>query len=190
MKNDQEPQPSVKPSDSMHLLYLIVSGHSACLTPFIRHSFGLECFRLDAIVALFMIVGYGSMGRHPEMLIFLYVWLGVMLIQRIVSTVRTRRGWIEHTRYAGYPWLAMKVPFVRKELTARVLEPSICALIGGAICPFSEALGAFVMMGFLSLSIQTAIDRGLIRARVRRMQDSQIEQRMLAQRLRGERRDY
>ena len=85
----------------------------------------------------------------------------------------------------------MKLPFVRQEATARnIVEPIVCIGFGLVLCTVSEAMGRFVMFGFVSLLAQRAIESQINMNRVRRMRDAQIEQRYLSDLFHGRRDDF
>ena len=93
---------------------------------------------------------------------------------------------VGHSKYDGYPALALKLPFVRTEGSAKSLEPVFCILAGAALCPWSEAVGAYVFLGFASLLVVRAFETQSTVNRVRAMQDAAIEQRNMASMFRGD----
>jgi hypothetical protein len=182
MKQDEENQGSMHPRDSFNLFLWIVDAHRVCLLPFLRCSFGPQAFGISGLMALGMIFFYGTVGRAPEMFYFMWVWLAAMLIHRCHTAIKMSRGWMPYSFYQGYP-LAMKIPFIKSEKSARGVEPFLCAAIGTALCPLSVQIGGFFIFGMFSLAIFEAMSRFLTQVRVRRMHDAMIEQRFYAQEL-------
>ena len=181
-----------KGPDPLSVIYLIVAGHVACLTPFMRRSFGTEAFRVHGPAAAVMIVMYGAMTGEWAMWPFFCVWVVMLLFQRILTAIDYRRGVVQHSRYSGYPSLAFTLcRFVKKEVTAKgIVEPMICMLVGSAILPLNQYLGFFIMLGMLSFMMKLSIERTVNRARLRTMRDGHIEQRHLADAFRGNSDDY
>lgn len=173
MQQDQNNQQKLTTSDAFGLLYVVAGSHAAAITPFIRRGFGAEAFfpfGLVAFVAMLCLTGdrWGS-----PMGIYAITWLVTLLYRRFETFRLRRKGIVTHTRYAGYPWLAMK--FVKDTEQARGCEPVICLLAGAALCPVSETLGLFVMAGFVSLGLCMCIDKFVVYKRVQKMQDAILE---------------
>jgi hypothetical protein len=177
-------------NSGLNLLRLLVDGHAACVAPFMRSGMGANYPGVDGLVGLVMILLYAAQMRDRFMVWYFWIWLAAIAYRRIETVRLIRRGWAEHSRYTGTP-LALKLPFVKNEMTAKnAIEPAICFLIGVCLLPISEALGAFVMLGYLSLGIQRGLQSQVNRMRLRQMRDAAIEQRQLAERFRGERDDF
>jgi hypothetical protein len=100
------------------------------------------------------------------------------------------RGWRGHSYYDGYPWLGMLLTGNDTEEKGRNIEPILCLVIGGLLLPFSPTVGTFVMLGFASLMAVRLVHRAAVRRQVTAIQDLEIEQRVLADRIRGLRRDF
>lgn len=172
----------VSPRESLNWLKFLADAHAACLVPFFRTRFGTEGIGVSGLAAFVLILAYAGFARAPEMLTYFWAWLFAVVVQRCRTWRLVLSGWQEHSRYTGWPWLAMQLPFVRGELVAKgVGEPALCLVVGTLLCSISDALGQFVMVGFLSIGIGTAIDIQADRMRLRRMRDAAIEQRQLAQ---------
>jgi hypothetical protein len=176
------------PRVAFNLLYLLSNAHATCLTVFMRHSFGTEALGMSGLHALILIVVVGGFGRSPEMFqCFLPLWLYALLWQRVYTLKRVRAGARWHSRFQGYPALAMRFPFVRDERTAlKVVEPMVCMVVGLLLREVSPVMGGFVLAGVFSLTLRHAIDTELIRKRLQAMRDAELEQRWLAERFRGQ----
>lgn len=162
-----------------HILYFLTSAHANCFVPFLRRGIGREGFGAAALGSLAILIL--MIPQAPEFEGFLYLWLVAVVCQRISTHRRLKRGERIHSRYNGWPWLAMKLPFVRSEKTCKVfVEPMLCMLIGTAICPLSESLGGFIICGMFTLNFQHAMDGEAQVKKVRRMRDAAIEQKLLS----------
>ena len=170
---------------SMNLLYLLVCGHSACFTVFTRHSFGVEALGINGVAALGLMLGYICFTGSPAMLPFLAIWLVALALQRLTTFVRSRRGWYEHSRYEGYPWLGFMVPFVRRVQVRKVCEMALCLTAGTFLLGVDQGLGQFVFFGFFSLMGKAAIEGQIDQNRVQRMRDAEIEMRQLVDQFNG-----
>jgi len=176
---------------SLNVLYLLLSGHATCLTVFLRRGFGVEALGINGVMAFTMILLYAAATQDAFVAIFFWAWLVALIAQRIETYRLVRRGRIEHSRYDGWPSVAMLLPFVKTEFAAKnVIEPAICLFGGALLCPVSEALGGFVLLGFFSLALKRGLENQVNRMRVQRLRDAEIEQRQLAEWFRGQRNNF
>jgi hypothetical protein len=180
------------PRVAFNVVYLLANARATCLTVFMRHSFGVEAIGMSGLHALVLIVLVGGFGRSPEMLqCFLPLWIYALLWQRVYTLKRVRTGARWHSRFQGYPALAMRIPLVRREKDAvTVIEPALCFLVGMLLREFSPVMGGFVFAGGFSLLVRHGIDTEINRKRLQAMQDAELEQRWLAERFRGRTDDY
>jgi hypothetical protein len=185
----QEPPKGVSSAGALRFLHLLINAHTTSITVFTRHSFGTEALGFSGLCALGLLILVGGFSRSPDMLNYLVIWLVVLVAQRITTFRRVNQGWIEHSRYTGVPWLGFK--FTRSELCAKgLVEPIICLIVGTLLMPVSETVGTFVMLGFFSLMIETAMQRQRSRVRLMAMRDAHIEQKALAEAFRGQREEF
>lgn len=179
--HDQQQTPSEQMTvrGSFNFLYLAINGHATCFTPFFRYGFGSEALGVNGVAGLVVILLYSAFSGSPAMVNFLYVWLFMMLMQRIKTTMMRREGCVIHSRYDGFPFLSKKL--IKNERMARGLEPFICALTGILLMPYDEALGQFVLFGLVSLIAKIAIQDRIDNVAVQRMRDAEIDQRWLVE---------
>ncbi|HEX4132934.1 MAG TPA: hypothetical protein VHZ24_23075 [Pirellulales bacterium] len=171
--------------DSFNLMYMLASAHATCLTPMMRHSFGVEALGWNGLGA-FLVMGVAMMAAPGADMKSLFCWwLMAFMLQRLRTMKLVRNGWVAHSRYDGYPWLALQLPLVHDERTAKTIEPFLCLLGGMLLYPISEAVGQFVLLGIGSLSIKLSIERQTERVKLQRLRDAEIEQRSLIERYRG-----
>jgi hypothetical protein len=171
--------------EAFGLLYLTVSVHSACVTPFLRVGFGWEGLGLPAILAIPFVFTVAAIKQAPEMTWFLPVWFVAVVVQRIITAVNHSRGIRVHSRFQGIPWFAMRVLRVRKDRMARLLiEPLLCVLAGLCLTLWSEVTGGFIAAAALSLIVKATIDLQTVDRRLQQMRDAHIEQTYFAERFR------
>lgn len=185
--NGEPGMPRGRGLDPVLLLYRLAAGHATCLTVFVRRRFGTEAFRVDGLVAFACIVGYGGMTGAYAMWPFLWVWLVMLVVRRVESHAERWRGRDGHSRYGGWPWLALRVwPWARGEQAAKTsVEPPLCLVGGLALTSLSPPLGVFVALGCFSLMVKTGIERWAFDARARAMRDAAIENGLLADAFNG-----
>lgn len=175
---------------TVNLTYVIANTHSLCLTPFIRSSFGLRAMGLSGWFSFVLLVLIAASTPDRGMTVYFYAWIVVVSFQRMRTVSRNRRGQREHSRYGGWPWLAMLVPTINSEHKAKEFEPFMCLAIGLTLMPLSPVVGGFVAAGMLSLGIVQGCHVEARRRTVLSMRDMEIEQNQLRERLRGERNDF
>ena len=166
---------------SFNVALAIANVHAMCITPFIRTGFGIEAFGPVALASLVLMMVLGGLVPAPDMVPYVLFWMFAVLVQRGRSIKAARKGVKGHSRYQGWPALAMRlVPSVQGEMKAKMLvEPMICLVAGGLIWFVSPFVGKFVMCGFLSMAFTADVNRQFWKARVRQMKDAQIEQEQL-----------
>jgi hypothetical protein len=191
MPENQAERGSLDGRTGLTILKLGIDGLVTCLTPFLRRGFGTEAFGANAVVALVIILLYAAQTHDPVMIWFLWAWVAAVIVQRVETFQLVRKGRIEHSRYAGYPVLALKMPFVKNEVVAKnCVEPLVCVVFGIVLCTVSESMGRFVMFGFVSLLVQRGMESRVNMNRVRRLRDAEIEQRYVSDLFHGRRDDF
>lgn len=184
-QNQQENQWGMR--QSFNLLYALCKIHAYCFWPFMRRDFGTDGLGLPALCAMGMILLTGGLGRIPEMFPFLGLWLLALVCQRARTFWLVQQSAVWHSRYEGYPWLALCFLRGGKEpMAKRLIEPMLCLVAGFVLYPFSPEFGRFVMAGWLSMGLLAVINREIDRKRLAAMRDAEIEQKWLAGRYRGQ----
>lgn len=167
---------------SFNLLYFILLVLSTCLTPIIRTNFGREALGINALCALVVMLAYGSFTSSGAMWIFLLLWILALLAQRIKGIENRNKGMAIHSLYNGYPWLSFKLfPRTKDETSARGIDGFLCMGAGALLSYVDPALGWFIGAGGFSLLFVEALIVELRKKRLQAMQDSEIEQRDLAE---------
>ncbi len=185
MSNGQQ-QPDNGKIDKQYafaLLYVIANAHRMMLAVFLRHSFGIRAHEPHGIIAFFVLLVLAGTGR--VFLIYFWLWIVTLAGQRIYSFRLRFKGVKQHSRYQGYPWLAMRLPSINSEAEARKVEPFICLLLGLLLVTICEPLGYFVAAGFVSLTVSMGIDWIVEKQRLMTMNDGELEMRYYAEKFRG-----
>jgi len=166
---------------AFNLVFLLLSGHASCLTPFLRKDFGKEAMTRSGIVAFLLLIAWGSFANSAGMWLLLQLWLVAMLLQRLKGIQNRRRGVVVHSRYSGYPWLSWKLfPWMKDETTARGADGILCIGLGLALAQVDPGVGWFIGVGGLSLMFCEALIVDIRKKRLEAMGDAEIEQRDLA----------
>lgn len=177
------PDDKITMKGGFNFLLFMAQVHAACLWPFLRSHAGVEALRVHGGAAFVFMMLVAACGANA---IALYACVWVVFAARMRLTADES----QHSRYSGFPSVAIRIPGFRTEMKAKAAECLLCLLVGVLLMPLDEALGAFVALGCVSLGLMEGIDREVNRMRLRRMRDAQIEHSMLAERYRGERHDF
>jgi hypothetical protein len=174
--------------DTFNALYAVAVLQSTAVTPFLRTNFGVEALGFPGIWAFVLLLAWAGLSGDPMMLGYLVAWLFAVACQRVRTARLVRQGWVAHSQYTGWPRLALRVPFVRKETTAKgVIEPLLCLALGVVLGAIAEAhqrpftLPAFFLVSSFCLAFREKVNREVERKRVQAMRDAQIDQQWLAE---------
>lgn len=178
MSQGQKQWKDPPPRETFDLAYSIFNIHATAIAVIIRRDFGREALGGNSALAMGLILVLYAATADQAMLAYLGIVLFCQIMQRIRTFRLLRQGAIIHSRYQGYPYMAMQVPFVRRVSTATgIIEPMMCLIGGTLLCTVSVNLGGFIVVGSLSFMIRNGIDREIDRKRLERMRDAEIEQR-------------
>ncbi len=166
--------------EAFNALLLAARIHRDCIAPWLDSGFGPEAFGWPTFFAFIILaVAAGGTG-DPGMCVFAAGWLVLMIYHRVAGVVARSRGYVVHSQYGGYPWLAMRIlkvlPFNWTEQQARAFELLICLVVGGLLLSLSQLLGAFVMAGAFSMGFLLGLQRELLRRKGQQLIDAQWEQ--------------
>ena len=176
-----QPQADEKRGDPLFLIYWLCVIHSNCIIVFLRTGFGREALGMRGFLALVLLLL--CLGGEPLMVLWIAAFLVAVIVQRIITFRAIRRGAVLHTLYAGTP-LFMKLPLVRTDRAAMVLEILLCIVLGALFLAVSEFMGMFTLLGAVSLTIRTGIEDSVYTRRLDRMRDAKIEGRWYSDRMR------
>lgn len=174
---------AVSTAETGDAIYMALRVLSTCITPLIRTGFGVEGLGINALFAFILLVLLA--GSVPDMHGYFLLWFVALVMQRLITLRNVRRGLVVHSRYGGYPWLAMKMPWVRKESTAvLIVEPLLCLGLGGVIYIVSPLFGEFFMACAAAMFLKCLVEKGINHKRIQRMRDAEIEQRWYSEQFR------
>ncbi len=183
-QNPSQPNGQAGNIDILGLLYLVANVLATTVAVFIRRGFGKEALAFNSLIALIVLyVLSASEGR--AFLVFAGLFLIAQIWRRIETMRLIRRGAIIHSRYPGFPYWALKVPFVKSERVAKELvEPVFCFTLGIVLCPVSVGVGGYLVLCGFGFIVRHCIDDALTRKRIERMQDATIEHQFYSDEMR------
>jgi hypothetical protein len=184
MLDHNQPDPSDRPSmkGSFNALLWLASIHSTAILPFLRTGFGQEAFRMNAAICALGLFFLG--GASDSFLIYLALWFVAVARQRIKCDPT------QHSRFLGFPAVAIRIPGFRSEKRAKAAECLLCMAVGVGLSALDPALGMFVFGGAFSLAIIEAATREMWRRETQSIRDAQILMAARTERFRGQRHDY
>src|SRR4051794_17239553 len=89
--------------DGLGWLKRLVDGGALAFVPFTRTRFGVEGIGVAGGVGCLMILVWTGMTGSQPMLVYGALWLLAVMRQRLKTVGLVRRGWVEHSRYTGWP---------------------------------------------------------------------------------------
>jgi hypothetical protein len=173
-------------SDPLGILYALCNIHCTTFTVFLRYGFGSEALGFPGLFALILL--FICMAGDPRMMLWLMAFFVALVIQRIITFAMLRRGYELHSMDSGWPLPMNLLPFIKKKTTAIALEAATCFLVGTILVSVSPFIGKYLIVGCFSLIVRTAIEQSILKRRIQRMRDAELEQRWLTERFRA--RDY
>jgi len=170
--------------DFFAILYFVANVLATSVAVFIRRNFGREALGLNSLGAVLVLYTL-SASEGPGFLVFVAAFIVAQVWRRIETFRLIRRGAVIHSRYPGYPYWAMKVPFVKSEKVAmELVEPVMCFTVGLLLCPISVGLGGYLVVCGIGFIVRNCIDDALDRKRIERMQDATIEHQWYSNQMR------
>ena len=182
-QDQNQQQGQITGTYALGMIYAAANVLATSMAVFLRRGFGREALSWNSMLALLVLVVL--IVDDPLFGYFALAFLFAQLVRRVETFRLIRKGAVIHSRYAGYPYWAMKVPLIRDEKVAReAIEPLICFLTGLMLCPLSVGIGGYVMCCGVAFTVRHALEEEVSRKRVERMQDAQIEHEWYAEQLR------
>ena len=166
------------------VFYLTASVHRNAIVVFLRSGFGSRFFEPQGIVTFLSLAFLGT--GFKVFWGYFWIWLFVLLGQRLETLRRHCKGVRNHSRFPGHPYMGMFMPGVKDVAGGFQAEPFICLFFGMVLATINLMLGVFVMAGFVSLAACMAIEAFHDGRRIQAMRDAEIEMQNLAGRYRGE----
>jgi hypothetical protein len=162
-------------------------GHAACFWVFTRKHFGHRVFEHAGPAAVVIMFLYTFAAPCPLMIVFAAAWLALLIMHRVVTVVKRRRGWETHSCDDGIPWLVEAIiPPTPGDVVAKAIcEPILLVMVGALLWLLSDTLGYFVMAGSLSVGGLRLIEHRIGEAEYIAMKDQEFEMRARLRRYRG-----
>ena len=107
-------------------IWVLLTAHATSITIFFRNSFGKEALGWPGVFAFLLILIVGGLNKSPVMLLYLGVWLVALACQRLCTFRLVCRGGVWHSKYEGWPVLAVKLAFGNPKVAVFVVEPLLC----------------------------------------------------------------
>jgi hypothetical protein len=169
----------------MNLMYVLVSGHATCVTPFVRRNFGRDALGRNGVVALVILFCYmAAYPRHVVLQQFTMWWFVMLVLQRLKTMYLISRGRSPHSRFDGYPYVGFLLPFVKDHKGAWIIEFLALVACGSWLSSIDAPLGKLILISAVCLLVKTGFDEEIVRRRLQTMRDAEIEQRVLLDRYR------
>ena len=173
-------------AQGLNLVYFVSNVFATSIGVFIRKDFGKEALGFNSLFAFIAMVLIAGDSPDKAFGYFVIAFVGMQIYRRIETFRLCRKGDVIHSQYAGYPYLAMKVPFVKSEKVAReVVEPVICVIAGLLLMPVSVGMGDYILICAIGLVVRHCMEDAVSRRRVQRMRDAQIEHEWYSDKMRG-----
>ncbi len=119
--------------DSFNVMAFAAQTLAACVWPFLRSGVGVEALRGHGAVAFALMLLICAAGSQA-MLVYLALW----------SIFAARQRWKadpnQHSRYTGFPAVAIKIPGFRSEKQAKAGECLLCLFVGVLLMPIERGL--------------------------------------------------
>lgn len=186
MQQPQGPGDKLTPQNSTNAVGFAALCLATCVSVFIRRGFGAEALGFNGAVAFIILLVCAGGDQTGGMLLYFFAWLVALMTQRAITIRNEVAGRYQHSKYTGWPVVAMK--FCKTESTAkRWVEPFLCVVFGIALLQVSESVGTFVLCCAMALVMADGISSFVDYMRVQKMRDAEIEMRRLREMYRGRR---
>jgi hypothetical protein len=159
-------------SDPVGMLYFLCNVHATCITVFTRTGFGVEGIGVAGAFSLLLLVVFAA--ASPVMAVWLAAFVIAVIVQRVITYRRISMGAVIQSRFAGRS-LLLNISFFRKGRYVMPVELLLCFVIGMLLLLISEIAGMFMAFGVVSLLTRHGIEQALIKRRIQRMRDLDLE---------------
>lgn len=163
-------------AQGLGLLYFAANVLATSVAVFIRRGFGKEAIAWNSLAAFLTLFFLAGAAGDISFFYFLVAFTFAQICRRVETFRIIRNGHVLHSQYAGFPYWAMKVPFVKSEKVARELvEPVFCFITGILLCPVSVNVGGYLVLCGVGFIVRHCIEEEVSRKRIQRMHDARIE---------------
>lgn len=187
MHKQQGPGDQITMKGTFDGLYFGCLCHSTALSVPMRRGYGREALGMNGFGAMVILLVAWGADTTGIMMMYFWLWFCALLFQRLITVANRKKGIIPHSRYSGWPYVAMAFPGVKRESQAKgIVEPLICLVVGVALFSVSEVAGAFFIVGMFSMAVVEGTHRRFDEVRVQQMRDAEMEAQHTASMYRGE----
>jgi len=186
---DEQPKGWTPIQDAQNAASFLVLAAQALAAPVevcIRTKFGSRYFGVPSFLGFLIVPMWMLFWPESDSQPIFIFWCFYVLMQiraRIESMVLVARGKVVHSRYNGWPRLA--VIFKKKsEKKLKELEPWLVIACGLLTLAFSEPLGSYLIVAGVALMCNGWVIESVERARAIQIHDALLEQQQMAQRVR------
>jgi hypothetical protein len=182
MQQQQHESLEQKNRQNFDLLYLVASSHTTVLWTFLHRNMGVDFYGFwNMSVGVLMLVLLAAGADAPEMAVFLFIWLFMVMAQRQCTYNAVSKGALIHSKSWGEPVFVQKL--LRNYWLALVIgEPALCLGVAYLIADVSSALAMFIAAGAVSIPFIVFVDWLKERRIDIAMDDAQIEMETRARR--------
>lgn len=192
LEHQQESDQSSSTQNNAGLVLFLVNTWATSIEVFIRANFGERYLGLQA-AAVFLLVpiycGVKQATDYGMMSLYLFIYLFLCFVHRQTIRRRRRRGLSCHSYYDGTPALWKLCPWCSELTVKRYAEPAVVITSGLLLIPASEPVGMYLLIGGLCMGFSTGVCCVQQDVRLLDLNDSILDQQILAERLREVRGD-
>jgi hypothetical protein len=165
---------------ALNLLQLWTRSASLPIELFVRQigSWGPKYLGMGAVFGLAWPVCFAMLyGPHPDqywVLRFWYAMVGMLVLHNVVGLIRRYRGYKPHTCYIGDSWFE-RMKGCTDPRRARAFEVLMATTVSLVLFQVVKPLGAFLLLGTAAHAFNLVVLELSMTARLRALQDAQIE---------------
>ena len=169
--------------ESFNILFALLCIHKTALVVPFRNRWGVEAMGTPCLWAFGLLIVYASFSLDPFMWLWVAAWVICQIRNRIGAARLAAKGIRTHSHYDGWPVSAFRIPFIRNEVTAKmVVEPLMVMCLGLGCWWIAEGLNSppglarFLLWGGFTLPAVETIKQARYARRLRMLDDARMEQ--------------
>jgi hypothetical protein len=136
-----------------------------------------------AVVLTLLFLAFHPNDDCVPLALFLIAIIASSILAHVSAIVRLRNGESIHSRYNGRPYLLRLLPF--SEMTVKRLEAPLALIMSCFFCAVNRPLGEYLIISAGALAIITGGNYMADRTRALDLNDSVIEQKIAAEKVRN-----
>ena len=179
----QQPNAIERFHSSVNVMMLFAQSFAVPIEVLLHRKFGARYLSMKALIAVGLMIVFPVFLPHSDprpLLWFIGVYLLMCLRARIETRWRERRGFVEHSRYSGFPRVCEHRPRWSEVTVKRIGEPFAAMLTGAIIAGlYNGPLGMFIVCGGFCMMVVATATVEADRARRLDLQDAVIDSEQL-----------